>query len=171
MTFSEVFNYWPNSGLTGGTGKYPTCLKSLECYTFCKKPWPIGKRWKAEERAQVWAHLTPEAEGMDLFLKAVLTSLHMKHIRERKWKFLSRLPYVGNTYVKEDRNFLSTQKFPFELWWIKSEESLWLGTNSRIKLYSSEMPCSTVKGHLLCRQWTTEGVCFHRYVGINILVS
>lgn len=55
------------------------------------------------------------SEGMDLFLKAVLTSLHVKHISERKWKFLSRLPYVGNTYVKEDRNFLSTLKFPFEL--------------------------------------------------------
>lgn len=40
-----------------------------------------------------------------------------------------------------------------------------------IKVQCSEMPCNAVKEHLLCRQWTTEGVCSHKYIGIDILVS
>lgn len=36
MTFSEVFNYWPNNGLTGGSGKCPTCLKSQSVTHFGK---------------------------------------------------------------------------------------------------------------------------------------
>lgn len=78
---------------------------------------------------------------------------------------------MGSTYTKEERNFLSTLIFPCELWWLRSEKSLQLGTNSRIKVHCSEMSCNSVKEHLVCSQWTAEGVCSHRYVGIDILVS
>lgn len=86
------------------------------------------------------------------------TSLHRKHISERRWKFLSRLLYVGNTYVKEDINFLSTLKFPFELWWLRSGESLQLGTKSRMKVHCSEMPCNAVKS-IYCADNGLQKVC------------
>lgn len=98
--------------------------------------------------------MTSEVERMGLVLKAV-----------------PRRSYTGNTQVEEDGNFFSALICPFELWWFRSEDSLQLRTNSKIKVQCFEMPCNVGNEHLLCGQWTAEDVCPHRYIVLGCSVS